>query len=121
VELGVDGGAIFVDQEVEDLIDQTEGVDLGSADGALGEIDEVSLLVHALGEAAGGEEVRDHGGAAEREERLIELVAIAGGAGDVELAGERGPAKWFGWQGVGQGTLDAPLTRGPAAGLGLKR
>jgi hypothetical protein len=47
-----------VDDEVEDLVDQAHRVQLPGQDRPLGRRGEVTPLVHQLGEAAGGREVR---------------------------------------------------------------
>ncbi len=73
---------VATDQQVHDLVDQADGVDLGggnepAADG-----------VNTLGKAAGGAEVREDQAAEARvggEEAFVELISIAGPAGDVKF------------------------------------
>ena len=69
--------AIGHDHQVQDLVDQRHRVDLAGLDRLFGVADQVAPVVHLIGELAGGAEVGDHHRAAEREERIVELIRIA--------------------------------------------
>ena len=83
--LGIDPLAIAGDDEMEDFVDEAHGVDLPGFDGALWVFEQVALLVHLLGQAAGSVEIGQDNIAAEGINGLVELVALAGLTGDVEF------------------------------------
>ena len=83
--LGLTCCAVAVHHQVRDLVDQAHGVDLPSLDRLLGEVDQIALVVHALREDARGVEVGEDDVAGQLEEGLVELVAVARIAGNVEL------------------------------------
>ena len=85
--LRVDLLAVVGDDEMEDLIDQAHGVDLTGFDGLLRIIEQVAVVVHLLRQAAGGVEIGQDDVAVEGVNGLIELVAVAGLAGDVKFHG----------------------------------
>ena len=84
-DVGVDGPPVDLHGVVEDLVDQPHGVELGGVDDSIGMALRVAAVVHPAGEEPCRGEVRDDDVAAGFEERLVELVAVAGRLRDVEL------------------------------------
>ena len=79
--------AVHPDEIVHDLVDQAHRVDLARLDRPLGIVHQIALLVHLLGEHAGGAEVGEDDVAGDREQRVVELVSVPRPARDVELKG----------------------------------
>ncbi len=77
--------AIQADDNVRNLVDQAHGVDLPGLDGLFREADQIPGVVHLLGKHPGRVKVGKDDVAAEGKQRVLELVAIARLARDVEF------------------------------------
>ena len=69
--------AIGHDHQVQDLVDQRHRVDLAGFDSLFGVADQIAPFVHLVGELTGRAEVGNHHRAAQREERIVELIRVA--------------------------------------------
>lgn len=83
--VGVDLPPIVFHDQMQHFVDETHGVDLSRFDSLLREVDQVALIVDALGEDASRMEVSKDDVSGQLEKCLVEAVPVSRFAGDVEF------------------------------------